>query len=135
MRITVIGCGRWGSLIAWYLDRTGHAVTLYGRPGSRHMQRFLATRRNDLLELPESIRLSTDLSCVRQAETVVISIGSQGLQGLMDQLRPLTLGDKIFVLCMKGLEQGTGRRLSQIAQENLDPSNACLLYTSPSPRD
>ena len=42
MRITVIGCGRWGSLIAWYLDRTGHAVTLYGRPGSRHMQRFLA---------------------------------------------------------------------------------------------
>ena len=68
MRITVIGCGRWGSLIAWYLDRTGHAVTLYGRPGSRHMQRFLATRRNDLLELPESIRLSTDLSCLRQAD-------------------------------------------------------------------
>lgn len=86
------------------------------------MQRFLATRRNDLLELPESIRLSTDLSCLRQAEIVVISIGSQGLQGLMDQLRPLALGDKIFVLCMKGLEQGTGRRLSQIAQENLDPS-------------
>lgn len=131
MRITVIGCGRWGSLIAWYLDRTGHAVTLYGRPGSRHMQRFLATRRNDLLELPESIRLSTDLSCVRQAEIVVISIGSQGLQGLMDQLRPLTLRDKIFVLCMKGLEQGTGRRLSQIAQENLDPSNAVAVWLGP----
>ena len=131
MRITVIGCGRWGSLIAWYLDRTGHAVTLYGRPGSRHMQRFLAARRNDLLELPESIRLSTDLSCVRQAEIVVISIGSQGLQGLMDQLRPLALGDKIFVLCMKGLEQGTGRRLSQIAQENLDPSNAVAVWLGP----
>ena len=131
MRITVIGCGRWGSLIAWYLDRTGHAVTLYGRPGSRHMQRFLATRRNDLLELPESIRLSTDLSCVRQAEIVVISIGAQGLQGLMDQLRPLTLRDKIFVLCMKGLEQGTGRRLSQIAQENLDPSNAVAVWLGP----
>lgn len=131
MRITVIGCGRWGSLIAWYLDCTGHAVTLYGRPGSRHMQRFLATRRNDLLELPESIRLSTDLSCVRQAEIVVISIGSQGLQGLMDQLRPLALRDKIFVLCMKGLEQGTGRRLSQIAQENLDPSNAVAVWLGP----
>lgn len=131
MHITVIGCGRWGSLIAWYLDRTGHRVTLYGRPGSRHMQRFLATRRNDLLELPESIRLSTDLSCVRQAEIVVISIGSQGLQGLMDQLRPLALRDKIFVLCMKGLEQGTGRRLSQIAQENLDPSNAVAVWLGP----
>lgn len=131
MHITVIGCGRWGSLIAWYLDRTGHRVTLYGRPGSRHMQRFLATRQNDLLTLPESIALSTDLACVRQAETVVISIGSQGLQGLMDQLRPLALRDKIFVLCMKGLEQGTGRRLSQIAEENLDPSNAVAVWLGP----
>ena len=68
---------------------------------------------------------------VRQAEIVVISIGSQGLQGLMDQLRPLALRDKIFVLCMKGLEQGTGRRLSQIAQENLDPSNAVAVWLGP----
>ena len=131
MHITVIGCGRWGSLIAWYLDRTGHRVTLYGRPGSRHTQRFLATRQNDLLTLPESIALSTDLACVRQAETVVISIGSQGLQGLMDQLKPLSLRDRIFVLCMKGLEQGTGRRLSQIAEENLDPSNAVAVWLGP----
>ena len=131
MHITVIGCGRWGSLIAWYLDRTGHRVTLYGRPDSRHMQRFLATRQNDLLTLPESIALSTDLACVRQAEVVVISIGSQGLQGLMDQLKPLSLRDRIFVLCMKGLEQGTGRRLSQIAEENLDPSNAVAVWLGP----
>ena len=61
----------------------------------------------------------------------MISIGSQGLQGLMDQLRPLALRDKIFVLCMKGLEQGTGRRLSQIAQENLDPSNAVAVWLGP----
>ena len=51
MRIFVIGCGRWGSLIAWYLDRLGHDVTLYGRAGSPRMQRFLSERRNDLLEL------------------------------------------------------------------------------------
>ena len=131
MHITVIGCGRGGSLIAWYLDRTGHRVTLYGRPGSRHMQWFLATRQNDLLTLPESIALSTNLACVRQAETVVISIGSQGLQGLMDQLKPLSLRDRIFVLCMKGLEQDTGRRLSQIAEENLDPSNAVAVWLGP----
>ena len=45
MHITVIGCGRWGSLITWYLDRTGHQVTLYGRPESARMQRFLTDRR------------------------------------------------------------------------------------------
>ena len=34
MNIFVIGCGRWGSLITWYLDRIGHHVTLYGRKSS-----------------------------------------------------------------------------------------------------
>ena len=37
MNITVIGCGRWGSLITWYLDHIGHRVTLYGRSTSPKM--------------------------------------------------------------------------------------------------
>ena len=124
MNITVIGCGRWGSLITWYLDRTGHRVTLYGRPESERMQRFLETRSNDLLTLPQSVALSTDLSCVQEVETVIISIGSQSLRGLMEELRPMALRGKTFVLCMKGLEIGTGKRLSQVAREYLDASNA-----------
>ena len=131
MRITVIGCGRWGSLITWYLDSIGHQVTLYGRPSSPHMQRFLKERCNDLLTLPESVTLSTDLSCTAQAEVIIISIGSQGLQALMEELVPLQLRERIFVLCMKGLEMGTGRRLSQIAEENLDPSNAVAVWLGP----
>lgn len=131
MKIAVIGCGRWGSLITWYLDRIGHQVTLYGRESSARMRRFLAERRNDLLELPASVGLTTDIADVAQAETIIISVGSQGLQALMDQLKPLALRDKIFVLCMKGLEIGTGRRLSQIATENLDESNAVAVWLGP----
>lgn len=26
MNISVLGCGRWGSCIAWYLDKIGHNV-------------------------------------------------------------------------------------------------------------
>ena len=26
MKISVLGCGRWGSCIAWYLDKIGHDV-------------------------------------------------------------------------------------------------------------
>ncbi len=131
MKIAVIGCGRWGSLITWYLDRIGHQVTLYGRESSARMQRFLSERRNDLLELPASVGLTTDIADVAGAETVIISVGSQGLQALMDQLKPLELREKIFVLCMKGLEIGTGRRLSQIAAENLDGSNAVAVWLGP----
>ena len=131
MNIFVIGCGRWGSLITWYLDRTGHQVTLYGRPESARMQRFLTGRSNDLLTLPESVALSTDLACVKDAEVIIISIGSQSLRGLMEELRLMVLRDKTFVLCMKGLEIGTGERLSQVAREYLDSSNAIAVWLGP----
>ena len=131
MNIAVIGCGRWGSLITWYLDSLGHHLTLYGRRGSARMERFMTTRENDLLRLPESVHLTYDLACVEEAETVVISIGAQGLQELMEELKPLKLDGKTFVLCMKGLEIGTGRRLSQIARENLPTSAHVAVWLGP----
>lgn len=131
MNIAVIGCGRWGSLITWYLNTLGHSLTLYGRKGSARMQRFMDTRQNDLLTLPESIALTNDLHCVEEAETIVISIGAQGLQHLMEELKPLHLEGKTFVLCMKGLEIGTGRRLSQIAKENLPASCHVAVWLGP----
>ena len=131
MKITVIGCGRWGSFITWYLDHIGHEVTLYGRESSVHMQRFLKERKNNLVTLPESVGLTTDLSEVDQAETIIISINSQGLQKLMDELKARDLKDKKIVLCMKGIEISTGRRLSQIAEENLDPSNHVAVWLGP----
>lgn len=131
MKITVIGCGRWGSLITWYLDRIGHSVTLYGRENSGHMRRFIAERRNDLLELPESIALSTDLQCVLPAEVVIISVPSQSLRGLCAELNDLGVRNKIVVLCMKGIEVETGKRLSEVAEEILDPTNKVAVWLGP----
>ena len=131
MKIAVIGCGRWGSLITWYLDRLGHDLTLYGRESSAHMARFLRERKNDLLTLPESVALTTELSDVRNAEIIVISIASQGLRGLWQELRALELKNKIFVLCMKGIEIETGKRLSEISEEYADPSSQIAVWLGP----
>lgn len=131
MQVSVIGCGRWGSLIAWYLDRLGHDVALYGRAASPRMQRFLAERRNDLLELPPSVRLTTSLEEACRAGTIVVSIGVQGLRGLMDELRPLRLSGRTFVLCMKGLEAGTALRPSEIAAQALGGANAVAVWLGP----
>ena len=131
MKIAVVGCGRWGSLITWYLDRSGHDMTLYGREGSANMRRFLEERRNDLLTLSERVMLSTDITCLEENEVIVISIASQGLRGFMESLRPLELKNKIFVLCMKGIEIGSGKRLSEIARESIDPSNEVAVWLGP----
>lgn len=131
MNISVIGCGRWGSLITWYLDRLGHNMTLYGRKNSARMQQLIHERRNDLLALRQEIRLTTNLSDVAESEIIVISIASQGLRGLMEELAPLSLKNKIFVLCMKGIEIGTGKRLSEVVEEYIDSSCQIAVWIGP----
>lgn len=132
MKICTIGCGRWGSLITWYLaEKRGLDLTLYGREGSRSMQRFINERKNDLVTLPESVRLSTDISCVKECDVIIISIDSQGLASLMDELSALCLENKIFVLCMKGIEISTGRRLSEVVTDAAHPSNKVAVWLGP----
>lgn len=132
MKICVAGCGRWGSLITWYLaDKKNFPVTLYGRPESKHIQRFLAERRNELLVLPESVEIATNRSCFEDADVIIISINSQSLDSFLRELAPLGLKNKIFVLCMKGIEISTGRRLSEIAKEGVDSSNKIAVWLGP----
>lgn len=131
MKITVIGCGRWGSFIAWYLDNINEDVTLYGRESSNHMKELLETRSNGLIKLPESVKLTTTLDNIDQSDVIVISINSQGLRNLLEALSKYNLKNKIFVLCMKGLEIGTGKRLTEIVKELTDPSNKSAVWIGP----
>ena len=129
--VYVIGCGRWGSFLAWYASTLGHSVTLYGRASSARMKALMETRTNEQLTLPDSIRLTTDLTEARQADILIISISAQQLQSLSEQLRDLPLLNKTIVLCMKGIEIGSGRRLTQVIGETIDPSNRIGVWLGP----
>ncbi len=66
-----------------------------------------------------------------EAEVVVISVGAQDLRALMGEIALLSPKNKIFVLCMKGLEMPHGERLSVVASEFLDPSNRIAIWVGP----
>ena len=129
--IFVIGCGRWGTFIAWYLDKIGHTVTLYGRESSPRMQALMQERKNEQLALSDTLQLTTNLSGCLAAEIIVISIGAQQLAGLTEQLKSLNLQGKTIVLCMKGIEIGSGRRLSEICASALAPANEIAVWLGP----
>ena len=119
MKISVLGCGRWGSFIAWYLSRLGNEVTSWGPEGDPSYEILKNTGRNEYVALDEKIALTCDLErAVRTAEVIVISISSQGLRGFMQRIVRYPVSDKVFVLCMKGIETGTGKRLSEILTES-----------------
>jgi glycerol-3-phosphate dehydrogenase (NAD(P)+) len=127
-----LGCGRWGSFLTWYLQGLGHEVTLYGRADSARMQALMATRTNGQVTLPASVTLCCDLErAIKHAQTLVISVGAQNLRELMRQLAGLHPTCQDAVLCMKGLEIGTGARLSQIAAEYLPPGCGVAVWLGP----
>lgn len=131
MHIAVIGCGRWGSFIAWYLHDLGHSVTLYGRRSSSKMQVFEQTRTNGLITLSEDIKLSTELEeAVDGADVIVISIASQGLRSLLETQKQQLRG-KSLILCMKGLEIDTGKRLTEVVGETLGEQTPVAVWLGP----
>ncbi len=132
MNITVIGSGRWGSFIAWYLNKIGHNVTVYGRPDSQNFKNIVKLRTNGTVQFDKSINFTDDTaSALSGCEITVISINSQGLRGLMRQLSGLDLSGKTFVLCMKGLEIGSGMRLTEVVEQCLGDSVKTAVWVGP----
>lgn len=128
-KISVLGCGRWGSFIAWYLaSKKGYDVFSWGPEEDYSYQVLKNTGKNEYVALDPRITLTADLEkAVSHAEIIIISISSQGVRGFMDKINAFDVSDKIFVLCMKGIEVETGERLSQIlVEKGVSPQNIAV---------
>ncbi len=133
MNVSVLGCGRWGTFLAWYADKRGHDTVLWGRFASARLNRLAETRCNDYLKLPESLALSGDLKgTVERADFVIISISSQQLRSLLRDIRAsgAPWQKPTYILCMKGIETGTGKRLTEIVSEEL-PGATSAIWVGP----
>lgn len=88
MNISVLGCGRWGTFIAWYLDKVKHNVILWGRESSSKLNELKETRKNKFVELPATIELTSSLEKVfNSSECIVIASEAQNLRDLMEQIK------------------------------------------------
>ncbi len=130
-KVFVIGCGRWGSFIAWYLDRIGHEVSLYGRSDSSRLKELITDRRNEYLVLPDSIKLTSSYEDCVVADIIVISVDAQSLSMVAAELAACNIENKTIVLCMKGIEISTGRRLSQVVNDTVLHSNKVAVWLGP----
>ncbi|WP_291570730.1 NAD(P)H-dependent glycerol-3-phosphate dehydrogenase [Clostridium sp. UBA4548] len=133
MNISVLGCGRWGTFLAWYASKIGHKVSLWGREGSANLLQLKEKRKNEYLTIPEEMKLTNSLEeAVSFADIIIISISAQQLRNLGKQLKLLPdAQNKIFVLCMKGLEATSGKRLSQVFKEEVGSSVNLAVWLGP----
>lgn len=132
MKISVLGCGRWGSFIGWYLVNNGNDVVQWGRAGHRSFEALKNDGKNEYVELDKRIKLTFDLEyAVTVSDVIIISISSQSLRSFMNEINLYNVSDKKFVLCMKGIEVETGKRLSEIMTESGINENNVAVWVGP----
>jgi glycerol-3-phosphate dehydrogenase (NAD(P)+) len=132
MNIAILGAGAWGTALAIHFAPR-HRVKLWSRNpeqiGSmsrdRQNARYLSGH-----AFPSALQLESDLDAAcHNAELLIISVPTSAfrpmLQAIADQSRPL-------IWVCKGLEPGTGKRLSQVAEEVLPPSMQRGVLSGPS---
>lgn len=132
MKISVLGCGRWGSFIGWYLVNEGHSVIQWGTPGHHSFDVLKNTGRNEYVELNKNVTLTSDLEyAVNSSDIIVISISAQSLRDFMKRVTAFDIKDKIFILCMKGIEISTGKRLSEVMIESGVSADKVAVWVGP----
>ncbi len=133
MKISVIGCGRWGTFIAWYLCKVGHEVSLYGKEDSKHFRELKEKGTNGTVSLSPSLSLISDFKEALSSDTIVISIPSQALRSLLTEIREsgVSTEEKRFTLCMKGIEIETGYRLTQVFRSVMGEGAKVAVWLGP----
>ncbi|HHQ49246.1 MAG TPA: NAD(P)-dependent glycerol-3-phosphate dehydrogenase [Acidobacteria bacterium] len=133
MRISVFGCGSWGSALAHHMARRGHDVLAWARE-EEVVRSINEEHRNALfltdLELDPGLRASNDLQEVgRHAEVWIWVVPVQFSRRVLEELTGVLREDVVIVSASKGIETASLRRMDELVWEvlNLPPSRFCAL--------
>ncbi len=130
MKISVIGSGSFGTALAMLLANKGHDVILYGR-NEVQMKMIKATGGNHKylpgVILPDSIDAVSNLEeAVKGRELLVMAVPAQSFRDTALKISGIAV-DIPIVNVAKGIEKGTLKRMSEIAEEYFkDTPYACL---------
>lgn len=121
--IVVLGAGSWGTTVAKVIADGGHEVTLWARREDLAREINETGRNGDYLpgvDLPKNLLAQSDVAlALASAQQVYFAIPSQSLRESLELWKELIPKDATLVSLMKGLEQNTGLRMSEVIIEVL----------------
>lgn len=130
----ILGTGSWGTALAALWGKDGRNLQLWGR--NQSLIEHLETKRENTrylptVPIPKSVRLTNDLKDSAKADLIVFVAPSAGLRAIADQMRASGPSKNAILLsCTKGIEHGTGMRMSEILREYF-PENPIAVLSGP----
>lgn len=122
-KICILGAGSWGTAQARHLSGNVSRVDIWGRPedGIEELKQTHENRRFlPGVKLPDNVFPGDALEkALDGSEMVVMAVPSQALRSVLQVIEPKLPANAILVNTAKGLEIGTGLRLSQVTREVL----------------
>jgi glycerol-3-phosphate dehydrogenase (NAD(P)+) len=132
-RVAVLGAGSWGTTFAKVLADGGASVSLWARRHELAREISESRRNSDYLpgiDLPNHLWASPRLPEVLDgAEQVYLSVPSQSLRENLKLVRDLIPRGVPVVSLMKGVEKGSGFRMSEVIEQELqiDPARIAVV--------
>src|SRR5205085_11788827 len=114
----ILGAGGWGTALAILWAKRGNEVILWGNDAGR-ATKLRETRENaDYLagvKVPDSVQVTSEISDCAGAGLIVFVTPSTALRSVAARLHDALANSKpIFLSGTKGIEHGTGLRMSEI---------------------
>lgn len=134
-KVCVLGAGSWGSALALVLAKKGYEVMMWTL-NKEQADKINRTKENiDYLPgilLPNNITVTTNIEeAVKDSKIIVLAVPSQAIRSVSSQIKPFIKDEQILVDVAKGLEKGSGLRLSEVCKQEL-PNNPYVTLSGPS---
>jgi len=134
-KVCVLGAGSWGSALALVLAKNGYNVHMWTL-NEEQAKNINKTKENiDYLPgvvFPSNITVTTNLEeAIKDSIIIVLAVPSQAIRSICKQIKSFVNSNQILVDVAKGLEKGTGLRLSEVCEDEL-PNNPYVTLSGPS---
>jgi glycerol-3-phosphate dehydrogenase (NAD(P)+) len=133
-RIGIVGAGAWGTALALAAARAGREVTLYSRD-PKTVESINAAHENRAhlpgIVFDASIAATSELVAALRADAIILAVPAQALRTVATAAAPHVVAGTPLVVAAKGLERGTGKRMSEILAESM-PAGLPAVLSGPS---
>ena len=129
-KIGVVGAGAWGTALAQLSAKAGCDVTLWAREqdvvtsiNERHENEIFL----DGITLSEQVTATNQLSDMAGSDFIFMVVPAQFVRSVLAELRGHISENAVIVLCAKGIEQSSGKIMTEVVSEVLPKSPLVVL--------